>query len=219
MSNQTTRLSDKTLLYYLPLGGTALSQSAAISTRNVQARGQAQLLSRKDFETTVKYVVNIATEKEDSDIERKEDSDTERWIDVFRKRPSQKMNEVSREKDSLQESPYFYEALEALRGFEVSEDDEDDFAASVYAITTAQKLIVEVYRRIGARFPQPVVFANGNRGILLQWDNSSRQVRLVVPRDDTFLMYVYHEDGSDYDAEAEVSPDTLASWLTWLNRA
>lgn len=197
MSKQTIRPRDGSILAYLSSGKTSFSQNA-LRIRNVQVHSQD-------------YVMNKMTEKEDPD--------TERWIDVFRKKSSQEVEEVSREKDSLQESPYFYEALEALRGFEVSEDDEDDFAASVYAITTAQRLIVEVYRRVGARFPQPAVFANGNRGILLQWDNSSRQVRLVVPRDDTFLMYVYHEDGSDYDAEAEVSPDTLASWLTWLNRA
>ncbi|MDQ2686500.1 MAG: hypothetical protein M3Y28_01390 [Armatimonadota bacterium] len=99
-----------------------------------------------------------------------------------------------------------------LAGAEEDEDEPHD-KPTAYAYNTALQLLIETQSYLPA-FPKAAVTADETGGVRIQWTWPERQVRLIVPCDNTGRYYLYHESGDDYDVQEKPSPADLAHWLS-----
>lgn len=110
-------------------------------------------------------------------------------------------------------------SMEQLMG-EVGEDeveeDESDRPTN-FAYSSATSLI----RRAGsllAAFPSGSACADGLAGIRVTWRRDERQVRLVVAPTQQGRVYIYIQDAKQPRITDVVTHDSLAGWLSWLDR-
>jgi hypothetical protein len=94
---------------------------------------------------------------------------------------------------------------------------DEGFRPTEHAGATATDLITSLYC-VSASFPLPSIAPDGDGGILLNWENKARILRLVIPDSPQRKGYLYHEDGQSYSAEYDLSIDSIKFWLRWLIR-
>ncbi len=89
------------------------------------------------------------------------------------------------------------------------------------AFNRTMRLIVEAYDAMGDLFPQASASTDEQGGIRLTWSKiaSECEVRLICPAQASKPAYLYHELGTDYAVEQDVTVATLVQWLDWLNQA
>ena len=95
------------------------------------------------------------------------------------------------------------------------EDEEDQTFPSNYAFNTALTLLLDARLHV-SDLPRANVTADETGGIRVQWISPERQVRLVVPAENSGRQYLYFETEKDYDLEDNPSPKHLAERLRWF---
>jgi hypothetical protein len=103
-------------------------------------------------------------------------------------------------------------------------DETDEYGIlqpSQTAFKLAMQFVVEAYDAMGDRFPQASVATDEQGSIRLTWSKLEPEceVRLVCPAQTNQPAYFYHELGSDYAVERQVTTALLGQWLEWLNQA
>jgi hypothetical protein len=106
----------------------------------------------------------------------------------------------------------------------LEEDETDEYGVlqpSQAAFKLAMRFVLEAYDAMGDRFPKASASTDEQGGIRLTWSrlDSDCEVRLICPAHNDQLAYLYHELGTDYAVEREVTVSVLLSWLEWFDRA
>jgi hypothetical protein len=84
------------------------------------------------------------------------------------------------------------------------------------AYRNAWELISTVGVRMQQAFPYGYVMEDGEGGIRIEWESSSRHVRLAIPARQEGKLYIYHQHGDKHGVE-DVSDIALTGWLYWLS--
>jgi hypothetical protein len=105
----------------------------------------------------------------------------------------------------------------------LEEDGEDEYGIlkpTQTAFKLAMQLILEAYDAMGEQFPRASVSTDEQGSIRLTWSKLEPEceVRLLCPAHSDQAAYLYHELGTNYAVEREVSGSVLAHWLEWLNQ-
>jgi hypothetical protein len=104
------------------------------------------------------------------------------------------------------------------------EEDETDEYGVLQPSQTAFKLaihfVVETYDLMGNRFPKASVSTDEHGSIRLTWSKLEPdcEVRLICPAHADQTAYLYHELGSSYAVERDVTVSNLMQWLDWFNQ-
>jgi hypothetical protein len=106
----------------------------------------------------------------------------------------------------------------------LEEDETDEYGVlqpSQSAFKLAMQLVVDTYDVMGDRFPKASASTDEEGNIRLTWSKQERdcEVRLVCPAKADQFAYLYHELGSEYAVEREVTVQQLTQWLGWFNQA
>ena len=110
-------------------------------------------------------------------------------------------------------------SLEQLIG-EVGEDEIEDGESdrpTNFAYSSATSLICKAGSLL-ATFPSGSACADGLAGIRVTWRRDERQVRLVVAPTNQGRGYIYIQDAKQPRITDVVTHDSLAGWLSWLDR-
>jgi hypothetical protein len=91
---------------------------------------------------------------------------------------------------------------------------DDESKPTAYAYTRARGVIAEIYSH--SIYPLPSILSDGDGGIVLDWVKENRNIRLVIRDNSDLPSYIYHQSGDDYDADYDLTTDSLKKWLDWL---
>jgi hypothetical protein len=87
---------------------------------------------------------------------------------------------------------------------------------SRHAVMRTRRLLQDSAYNIGHDIPLGTLLPDGNGGIRIEWIRHTRELSLMVPNAPGGREYLYHEEGSIYKAEYDVTSRLLAQWLEWL---
>jgi hypothetical protein len=89
------------------------------------------------------------------------------------------------------------------------------------AFKRTMQVLIEAYEALGDQFQKASTSTDDQGGIRVTWSrlDVDGEVRLICPAQADQAPYIYHELGSEYAVEREISGAILAQWLEWLNRA
>lgn len=87
-----------------------------------------------------------------------------------------------------------------------------------YAIDTAWGLLINANRRLKGALPLGTIYPDGDGGIRIEWIREGLELRSIIPGDATGRSYIYHEASDQYEADHNVSADSLGYWLEWFNK-
>ena len=94
---------------------------------------------------------------------------------------------------------------------------DEDFRPTSHASVTASRLIANLYD-VPNPFPSPSIAPDGDGGILFDWNQGARMIRLIIPDSPERRGYLYHEEGDAFAAEYDLSNESIRVWLGWLIR-
>jgi hypothetical protein len=106
----------------------------------------------------------------------------------------------------------------------LEEDETDEYGVlqpSQTAFKLAMHFVVETYDLMGDRFPKASASTDEKGSIRLTWSKLEPdcEVRLICPAHADRPAYLYHELGSSYAVERDVTVSNLMQWLEWFNQA
>jgi hypothetical protein len=89
------------------------------------------------------------------------------------------------------------------------------------AFKRTMQVVIEAYETLGDQFQKASPSTDDQGGIRVTWSrfDVDGEVRLVCPAQADQAAYIYHELGSEYAVERDISGALLAQWLGCLNRA
>ncbi len=88
-----------------------------------------------------------------------------------------------------------------------------EVAPSANAFQKIWALIHEASQLIGTELPLGTACDDGSGGFRIEWIRE--RAKLILACSDA-RNYIYHEIGSDFGIEDDITPDTLSYWLMWL---
>jgi hypothetical protein len=105
----------------------------------------------------------------------------------------------------------------------LEEDETDEYGVlqpSQTAFKLAMHFVVETYDLMGDRFPKASVSTDEQGSIRLTWSKLEPdcEIRLTCPAYADQTAYLYHELGSSYAVERDVTVSNLMQWLEWFNQ-
>lgn len=90
--------------------------------------------------------------------------------------------------------------------------DDEFLRPTRHAIEMANKWLAEVaYLPSGGH-----VSTVGDGGVRIEWSNDDKRIHLVIAGEVSGRTYIYHQDGSAYGVDRNVSGSNLVNWLRWL---
>jgi hypothetical protein len=106
----------------------------------------------------------------------------------------------------------------------LEEDKIDEYGVlqpSQTAFKLAMHFVVKTYDLMGDHFPKASVSTDEQGSIRLTWSKLEPdcEVRLICPAHADQTAYLYHELGSSYAVERDVTVSNLMQWLDWFNQA
>src|SRR6266511_4235676 len=96
------------------------------------------------------------------------------------------------------------------------EEDDDGLLPTSYSFSRTWELVIGAARHLSTGLPKGWPSLGHDGGIRIEWLDGSRQIRLIVPPNETGREYIYFQEGDNHAVEARVSPAILAGWLRWL---
>ncbi len=96
------------------------------------------------------------------------------------------------------------------------EDEEKDFCPTLYAARHALTLLSDPDLQIVEQLPETIVFPTGEQGLRLHWHKNEREVRLLIPSQESLPTFIYFEEGEFYDMCKLQNASDLAEHLQWL---
>ena len=84
------------------------------------------------------------------------------------------------------------------------------------AVGRLASLLFPAFLRMGLHLPRGCAVSSLEGGIRVEWRRREREVRLVI--EDDAGVYLYHENGDDYDIEWTPNTSCVARRLRWLER-
>jgi hypothetical protein len=106
--------------------------------------------------------------------------------------------------------------LQALKS--IPDDDSYNYKPTPIAFGRTLNLIREAYAEMLDHFPAPDLSPDGEGGIVIEWQNQARLLRLVIQRDHARRSYIYHRDANGSDVDYTITRPSLTVWLEWLTQ-
>lgn len=111
---------------------------------------------------------------------------------------------------------YYTRLTDGLAELRNESYDEDFIAPSAYAYECARDFMFAAFNSFGCKLPVPFYVPDGEGGIRIEWEQGARELRLICPASDSQSPYLYHEEGSDYEVDEQVTDSVLRERLRWL---
>lgn len=93
---------------------------------------------------------------------------------------------------------------------------ESAFEEAVSLVREAASLAARKWHRT---LPHGCVSTDSEGGVRIEWFSPNRAVHLVIPCEPLReTRYIYHEIGNQFDVEYNVTGETLAYWVNWLQQ-
>lgn len=96
------------------------------------------------------------------------------------------------------------------------EYDDEFLRPSAYAFDKSNLLLTKVSHILSGLPGGGYVSTDGAGGIRIEWSVGEKNVRLIIAESQSGKSYIYHEAGSIYDVDRDISPKSVSKWLDWL---
>lgn len=106
--------------------------------------------------------------------------------------------------------------LELSQLYSDDEYDEDFLRPTKSAIYRARLWLTKVSHMLSGLPTGAYVSTDGSGGLRIEWSIEEKNVRLVIAATPSGKSYIYHEAGSEYGVDRNISPETISQWLNWL---
>lgn len=144
-------------------------------------------------------------------IDRVEDATTQftwskqnSWLDATAVSEHNRKTELSR----------LYSEISHL--FSDDEYDGDFLRPTDHAVYSAKLLLTKVKNILSELPVGGYVSTDGSGGLRVDWSAGEKNVRLIIAGSPSGKSYIYHEAGSEYGVDRNVSPEVTSRWLNWL---
>jgi hypothetical protein len=94
--------------------------------------------------------------------------------------------------------------------------DSECLAPTERSIEATLSLLANAALELYAPLPEGVLYPDGDGGLRVDWKQDNRQLRLVIHRASPSQDYIYHQEGTEYGLETNVSARQVAGWARWL---
>ncbi len=111
---------------------------------------------------------------------------------------------------------YFLKLTNGLVELNNEEYDEEFLEPTKYAYDCARRFMLEAYKVFQYALLTPHYVPDGEGGIRIEWENGTRELRLICPSSESKSPYLYHEDGDEYGVDEQVTDSKLNERLQGL---
>lgn len=106
-----------------------------------------------------------------------------------------------------------HDRIEKLR----TEEPEDDFvyAPTQTAMARVDNLLSVVFTFSNVHIRRPLISPDGDGGLVFEWRNHPKDVKLFIPATSDRRSYLYYENDDIYDVIRPVNPVEVSEWIQW----
>lgn len=110
------------------------------------------------------------------------------------------------------------EMSEDLQALELETElyDEDCIKPTSYAFAHMRNLLTQACMYVCIGFPLGTAYPDGDGGLRVDWVHSEKELRLIVPSEESGRQYIWHMNGMDHSLTEDVTAKNLGYWLDWL---